>query len=252
MCWGNYCVTPAAKEKACAHWKLTSEWMNTTKKIDILVEMWFIRVLIVHYAKLISVFIQCDKQQSLSDSHPSAQYAGCDRHFPYFNFFQYLFCTCELLANSQSPFPPIPPVSGDERRRLKFNTQAVSLRGDCLDKLQIQSKSIPLSHGRVFSGFPRVENKLPGTRSLPSVCAGPAERGSLIRVSVLVTKDWFLSVNSQAALFLIPHYCFSSPLYLTDPYLPPSLPPFIPSPCLTPPPRVPNTTHSPSSRDVCS
>lgn len=41
-----------------------------------------------------------------------------------------------------------------------------------------------------------------------SVFAGPAECSSLIRPSVLVSKDWCLSVNSQAALFLIHHYCF--------------------------------------------
>lgn len=112
----------------------------------------------------------------------------------------------------------------------------VSLYGECLDKLQIQSESTPLSHGRVFSGFPSVKNKLFGAQWLPSllccpVCAGPAECSSLIRVSVLVTKDWCLSVNTQAALFLIPRYCFSPRLYLTDPYLPPS---FFLTPPLTP------------------
>lgn len=74
----------------------------------------------------------------------------------------------------------------------------------------------------VFSGFPPVLKTNSLEPPFLSASAGPAECGSSIRVSVLVTKDWCLSVNSQAALFLIPHYCFSSPPYLTDPYLPPS------------------------------
>lgn len=152
----------------------------------------------------------------------------------------------EHFANSHNVFPTIPQATGE--RTWTQHSHGIAVRWA---SGQIHCKSTPPRHGRVFSGFPSVENKLfgaPGTPPpFPPASAGPAECSSLIRVSVLVTKDWCLSVNSQAALFLIPHYCFSPPLYLTDPYLPPPSS----SPLLVGPPP-PTASAVPSPGDIHS
>ena len=120
----------------------------------------------------------------------------------------------EHFADSHNVFPTV---------GRKLNTVTASLYGERLDKSTVNPHRRGTAESlAAFLLWKTNSLELLEPPPFPPASAGPAECSSLIRVSVLVTKDWCLSVNSQAALFLIPHYCFSSPLYLTDHYLPPS------------------------------
>lgn len=113
---------------------------------------------------------------------------------------------------------------------------------ECLDKLQIQSKSIVLRHGRVFSGFSSVENKLELSASFPFCLCWPC-RVQLIDKGFCPCHQGLMSF-CQLPGSPVPHstqlFFFSS---IPDRSLSPSL--LFPSP-------VPNPIHSPSPRDIHS
>lgn len=109
-----------------------------------------------------------------------------------------------------------------------------------MDELQIQSKSAPSRHGRVFSGFPSVENKLFGAQRLLPVCLCWPCRVRLIDKGFCPCHQGLMSF-CQLPGSPVPHstllFFFSSK---PDRSLSPSLLFLTPSP-------APNTIRPPSS-----
>lgn len=136
----------------------------------------------------------------------------------------------EHFANSHNVFPTIPQATGE--RTWTQHSHGIAVRWA---SGQIHCKSTPPRHGRVFSGFPSVENKLFGgyPPSLPSCLCRPY-RVQLIDKGFCPCHQGLMSfcqlpgspVSHSALLFFsssLPDRSLSpSPFFLTPPRRPPS------------------------------